>query len=152
MESFGRRVAKCRAELGWTQQVLSERLAMSRVAVSHIEADMSWPNERTVVLLAGLFGLEPHELAAGTTYPLAKAQRLPYVTARYTETDHQLALLGVELRWLEACAGTEDPRLLDERRQTLTEWRRRLQQLADGARVGEDRRRLWAALRALPAR
>ena len=37
------------------------------------------PGERTVALLAGLFKIEPHELVAGTDYPLAKAERLPVV-------------------------------------------------------------------------
>ena len=77
MDSFGRRVAKRRADLGWTQQALAERLGISRVALSHIEAEMTWPNERTVTLLAGLFRLEPHELVAGTNYPAAKGDRLP---------------------------------------------------------------------------
>src|SRR4051812_12589323 len=61
-QSLARRVAKLRAELGWTQQELSDRLGMSRAAVSHVEGGLSVPSERTVTLLAGLFHLEPHEL------------------------------------------------------------------------------------------
>ena len=76
---LGRRIADHRAKLGWTQPDLAERLGVSRVAVSHLEAGMSYPGERTVALLAGLFKLEPHELVAGTTYPTAKADRLPVV-------------------------------------------------------------------------
>ena len=34
MESLGRRIAKLRAELGWTQQELADRVAVSRVALS----------------------------------------------------------------------------------------------------------------------
>ena len=101
VESFGRRIAKLRADLGWTQQRLAERLGVSRVGLSHIEAGMSWPNERTVTLLAGVFRLEPHELVAGTDYPAAKAERLPLVAARYTEVDHHLALLAADLVWLD---------------------------------------------------
>ena len=77
LENLGRRIADLRAKLGLTQQELAERLGISRVAVSHLEAGMTVPGERTVVLLAGLFKVEPHELVAGTTYPLAKADRLP---------------------------------------------------------------------------
>jgi transcriptional regulator with XRE-family HTH domain len=95
-ESLGRRVADHRAKLGLTQQALAERLGISRVAVSHVEAGLSEPGERTVTLLAGVFKLEPHELVAGTTYPRAKADRLPLVAARYTEVEHQLALLAAE--------------------------------------------------------
>ena len=58
------------------------RLGVSRTAVSHTEAGLSIPGERTVALLAGLFGMEPHELVAGTDYPSAKAERLPVVVAR----------------------------------------------------------------------
>lgn len=100
-ERLGRRIAGHRAKLGWTQQELAERLAVSRVAVSHLESSLSAPGERTVALLAGVFGLEPHELVAGTDYPVAKADRLPLVVARHTELDLQLALLDLDLGWIE---------------------------------------------------
>jgi hypothetical protein len=83
------------------------------VALSHIEAGMSVPSERTVVLLAGLLHVEPHQLVQGTTYPIAKAERLPPSAPRYTELEHQLALLDLIL------AGRPNPterwtRVLDE--------------------------------------
>jgi transcriptional regulator with XRE-family HTH domain len=92
-DSLGRRIARLRAELGWTQQDLADRLAISRVAVSHLESEVSVPSERTVTLLAGVFKLEPHELVADTSYPVAKAERLPVVSCRYTEAELQLRLL-----------------------------------------------------------
>lgn len=107
-ENLGRRIAKLRAELGWTQQDLADRLAVSRVAVSHLEAGLSDPGERTVALLAGVFKVEPHDLVAGTTYPSAKAERLPVVAARYTEVEHQLALLDADLGWLERTNRRDD--------------------------------------------
>ena len=76
-EPLGHRIAKHRAELGWTQAELAERVGISRVALSHIESGISNPGERTVALLAGVFKVEPHELVAGTDYPQAKAERLP---------------------------------------------------------------------------
>lgn len=94
MENLGRRISALRGELGWTQQDLAERLAVSRVAVSHMEAGLSVPGERTVALLAGLFKMEPHELVEGTSYPPAKAERLPVVVPRYTESEMQLRLLA----------------------------------------------------------
>ena len=100
-ERLGRRIAAHRAKLGWTQQELAERLAVSRVAVSHLESSLSAPGERTVALLAGVFDLEPHELVAGTDYPVAKADRPPPVVARHTELDLQLALLDQDLGWIE---------------------------------------------------
>lgn len=98
-ETLGRRIAKLRARRGWTQARLAEQLAASRVAVSHFEMGLALPSERTIMLLAGLFKLEPHELIAGTGYPVAKAERLPAVACRYTEVEFQLALLQRDLEW-----------------------------------------------------
>ena len=133
MESLGRRIAKRRAELGWTQQELADRIAVSRVAVSHLESDLSTAGERTVALLAGVFGLEPHELVAGTRYPAAKADRLPLVVARYTEVELQCRLLDRDLAlfarsgdrslldgWPDVLAELHD-RVLDARQRTLVE-------------------------------
>ena len=92
-ERLGRRIARLRSELGWTQQELADRLGVSRVAVSHIEGGINVPGERTVTLLAGLFKCEPHDLVHATDYPSAKAERLPLVTTRYTEVELQLRLL-----------------------------------------------------------
>jgi transcriptional regulator with XRE-family HTH domain len=110
MTSLGRRIAKLRAELGWTQQELADRIAVSRVALSHLESDLSTAGERTVALLAGVFGMEPHDLVEGTTYPTAKADRLPLVVARHTEVELQCRLLD---RDLELHAATGDRALLE---------------------------------------
>src|SRR5581483_4436672 len=83
-DSLGRRIARLRADLGWTQQDLADRLGISRVAVSHLEAELSVPGERTVTLLAGVFKLEPHELVADTSYPRATAERLDEWPSRLT--------------------------------------------------------------------
>src|SRR5690606_3998637 len=48
-EVLGQRIARLRAQRGWTQQELAERLAASRVAVSHFEMGLAMPSERTVV-------------------------------------------------------------------------------------------------------
>lgn len=114
---LGRRIADLRAGLGWTQQELAERLGVSRVALSHLEAGMSWPGERTMALLAGLFKVEPHELIAGVSYPSGKAERLPVVVCRYTEVELQLRLLALD-----------EERGLDDRRRA--EWDERLGILA----------------------
>ena len=122
-EPLGQRIAQLRARLGWTQQDLAERLAASRVAVSHFEMGLAVPSERTIVLLAGLFGQEPHELVAGTNYPQAKAERLPTVACRYTEVELQIALLRRDLEWVA--------RLGDDqmRARVAAEWRARLAEL-----------------------
>ena len=132
--ALGQRIAQLRAELGWTQQELADRLAISRVAVSHLEAGMSTTGERTIALLAGLFKLEPHELVSGTNYPLAKAERLPVVVCRYTEVELQLRLLE-----LDEERGLDDARRSDwaERLRLLdksTHDRRESELLADARR------------------
>ena len=124
-ESIGKRIARLRQEKGYTQQSLAGRLAISRVAVSHIEADLSIPSERTITLLAGLFKCTPLDLVEGTTYPHAKAERLPYVVAWYTALEFDLALLKNDLEWLHK---DECGRLKDEVRRKwekcLSEWAR----------------------------
>jgi len=101
IESLGQRIARLRSEANWTQADLAARLGASRVAVSHFEMGLAQPSERTVVLLAGLFKVEPPDLVAGTTYPMAKQDRLPPIACRYTELDLQLALLQRDIAWLE---------------------------------------------------
>ena len=136
--NLGQRIAALRAGRGWTQQELAERLAISRVALSHLEAGMSTPGERTIALLAGLFKLEPHELVEGTNYPMAKAERLPVVVCRYTEVELQLRLLA-----LDEERGLDGPRRRD--------WLDRLRVLAkvthdreESALLDEARKRLRA--------
>jgi len=107
-ELFHRRVARLRAEGGWTQQEIAERLAISRVAVSHVESGLTVPSERTVTLLAGLFKREPGELVSDTDYPEARAERLPAVACRYTELELQLALLERDQHWLSQLTDTSD--------------------------------------------
>ena len=107
-QTIGKRIAQRRQEMGWTQQSLAERLAISRVAVSHIELDISIPGERTITLLAGLFKTTPHELVEGTTYPAAKADRLPLVSCCYTPLERDLALLENDLTWLQELGNTPD--------------------------------------------
>ncbi|HZQ29248.1 MAG TPA: helix-turn-helix transcriptional regulator [Acidimicrobiales bacterium] len=129
-DSLGRRIARLRADLGWTQQDLADRLGISRVAVSHLEAELSVPGERTVTLLAGVFKLEPHELVADTSYPRAKAERLPVVACRYTEVELQLRLLERDL----------------DTGQRLDEWPSRLTALVEFAHDRRERDALAQAL------
>jgi transcriptional regulator with XRE-family HTH domain len=99
-ESIGSRIARYRSAHGWTQQALANRLAISRVAVSHIEMDLTIPGERTITLLAGVFKQLPHELVEGTTYPMTKSERLPSITCCYTQLELDLAIMESDLEWL----------------------------------------------------
>lgn len=123
-EAIGKRIARLRSERGWTQQALAARLAISRVAVSHIEMDLSLPSERTVTLLAGMFKLSPYALVDGTTYPQAKAERLPAVVCCYTELELEIALLQNDLIWLDA-AGDHDG-YIHQTDRVLEKWRSRM--------------------------
>jgi len=137
-DQLGRRIARLRAQRDWTQQVLADRLAMSRVAVSLLEMDRALPSERTVTLLAGLFKLEPLELVEGTYYPEVKAERLPAVACRHTEMELQLALLRADLTWLGRLQGHADwPRLAREVRQR---WQETLESLAVIVRDAREQR------------
>jgi transcriptional regulator with XRE-family HTH domain len=129
--SLGQRIATLRVDRGWTQQQLADRLGISRVAVSHLETDLNTPSERTVALLAGLFRLEPHDLVAGTSYPVAKSDRLPLVVTRWTEVEHQLALLSRDLWWLDGADGGSKPAPRSVVDQVLGEWDTTLAKLAD---------------------
>lgn len=144
-ETLGQRIARLRCLLGWTQQELADRLAISRVAVSHLEVGLSIPSERTVVLLAGVFHLEPLELVDGTAYPEAKAERLPLVAARYTEIELQVALLQRDLEWLARLGRGSSAEALAG--QVRTEWRRRIAELTDRT-LDPGERRLLAEARA----
>jgi transcriptional regulator with XRE-family HTH domain len=131
---LGIRIGRLRTDLGLTQAELASRVAISRVALSNLESGRSVPGERTVALLAGVFGCEAFTLVAGTDYPVAKSERLPSVVARHTEVELQLALLDRDLRWLE---GAPAP----VARHVVAQWRRDLSAL-EAATVDQRQRAL----------
>ena len=142
-ETIGKRIARLRQASGWTQQALAARLAISRVAVSHLEMDLTIPGERTITLLAGLFKLTPYELVDGTSYPLAKAERLPQVTCAYTPLELDLALFDNDLSWLTHLDGPEAEHLA---RETHHKWAARLDRWA-AQTIDEREKDLLAAAR-----
>lgn len=124
-ERIGQRIAALRQKLGWTQQNMAERLAISRVAVSHIEADISIPGERTIALLAGLFKVSPHELVAGTTYPQGKVDRLPQIVCSYTKFEVDMALFNNDMTWAEKLIDATKREELE--RELSEKWKQRLE-------------------------
>ncbi len=64
-------------------------------------------SERTVVILSGVFGLAPLDLVSGTSYPLAKAERLPIIAALYTEVSLTLAVFQAESNLMKELAVPE---------------------------------------------
>lgn len=150
-QTIGKRIARLRHSHGWTQERLAERIAISRVAVSHIEMDLSTPSERTVALLAGVFKLSPQELVAGTTYPQGKSDRLPAAVCCYTELELDLALLYNDLEWLERLAHhcRDWPRLAaavhDRWLPRLAHWRHACVDAGERKRIETARRALHVA-------
>jgi transcriptional regulator with XRE-family HTH domain len=108
VDSIGKRLAYLRQKHGWTQQSLAYRLALSRVAISHMEMDLTLPSERTITLMAGVFKMSPIELVEGTSYPKAKAERLPVSTMTYSELELNYALLLNDTQWIDR---SEDPEI-----------------------------------------
>jgi transcriptional regulator with XRE-family HTH domain len=142
-EQLGARLARLRTAHGWTQQELAERIAVSRVAISHFEMDLQAPSERTIALLAGVFNCEPADLVAGTYYPPAKAERLPPVVARYTELEKELILLERDLDWLARVAHL--PQAQSVTLETLHGWLDWLAQQLDRAPERRSRQQLTDA-------
>jgi len=88
--------------------------------------------------------VEPHELVAGTTYPAAKADRLPLVAARHTEVELQLALFERDLRWLESAPAPMAA-------QVVCSWRRDLAALVGRTHDPRQRAMLQTAITSLAA-
>ena len=84
-----------------------------------------------------MFKVEPHELVDGTDYPVAKAERLPVVAARYTEAEHRLALLDAQL------AIADD---VQARQRVVTEAREQLRLLLERTHDVRERELLRARL------
>lgn len=147
VSSLATRIGVLRAGRDWTQQQLADRLGISRVAVSHLEAGINSPDARTVTLLAGLFDMEPHELVDGTDYPPAKADRLPLVVTRHTQVGHQIALMEADLAWISGPdALVTDPAA---RERVVTRWRSTLAKVATMVHDREEAALLAAARRRL---
>ncbi len=145
--SLATRIGVLRTRRGWTQQLLADRLGISRVAVSHLEAGINSPDARTVALLAGTFDMEPHDLVAGTDYPAAKGDRLPLVVTRHTEVEHQVALMDADLAWVTGPdAVVTDPAA---RERVVTRWRSTLAKLATVVHDPEEAALLAVARRRL---
>lgn len=155
-ETVGKRIARLRAEREWTQQALAQRLAVSRVAISHMEMDLTIPSERTITLLAGIFKLKPHELVQGTTYPQAKAEKLPLTTCSYTALEMDLAVFKNDLSWLERMDGApgwalQARRVKDRWQPALAGWLNSDLDSAEREQVQQALQRLQAACTARQA-
>jgi transcriptional regulator with XRE-family HTH domain len=142
-ETIGKRIARLRNQCGWSQQSLASRLAISRVAISHIEMDLIIPSERTISLLAGIFKISPHELVEGTTYPAAKAERLPSVVCSYTRFELEMMLLENDLTWLQRFLTSPD--FHRYAKETMQRWQPRLSGWLDQDLTNEERAQLLSA-------
>ena len=140
IERLGHRVGELRRKHGMTQQQMADRLAVSRVAVSHLESSLTQPSERTVILIAGLFKVEPWQLVRDTEYSQARAERLPGVVARYTQAEHLTAVVDSLIESLD----DPEPRAI---RRVLEPWRARVQAELESCRDERERALLIDARR-----
>ena len=146
---IGQRIARIRQSNGWTQEQLAERIAMSRVAISHIEMGLFVPSERTITLLAGVYKVSPLELVHDSSYPQAKADRLPHVVASYTSRELELALLKRDIDWLKRIVDVPERFRLSA--EVLQEWLPQIAVWLDGCQDEKERRELIRFRRALVA-
>ena len=65
--SFGRRVADCREQLGWTQKTLAEKAGLSVTFVSEIENDRRMPGTDALLALATALGSSLDYLVKGAS-------------------------------------------------------------------------------------
>jgi len=146
-ETIGQRIARLRLKNGLTQKQLADRIAVSRVAISHFEMGLTFPSERTITLIAGVFKLSPIELILETSYPHAKAVRLPASTPFYGELDLMLALFENDLVWLDRVIDCD----LHKKWVTLVraQWLPRLMSNFKQSLVPQDRQRIESAIHAL---
>jgi transcriptional regulator with XRE-family HTH domain len=129
LESIGKRIAYLRQKNGWTQQSLANRLAMSRVAISHIEMDLTIPSERSITLMAGLFKLSPLELVEGTSYPKAKAERLPEVANIATNLELLYQIQKNDAEWLARLDHSTQVAYLQQ--EILAKWSGRIEEFGE---------------------
>ena len=59
------RIKKLRNEKGWSQEMLAERAYVSRQTVSNWETDKCYPDVRSLIILADIFGVSLDELIKG---------------------------------------------------------------------------------------
>jgi len=89
MPTVGQRIKRARTKLNLTQQMLAERVNVTRVAVSEWERDLSLPRVNKAKMLACVLGLSETELT-----PLRGAGVVPL-------TDNGTTHRRVTLEWLE---------------------------------------------------
>jgi hypothetical protein len=74
---------------------------MSRLAISHIEMDLTIPSKRSSTSFNFVFKLSPIQLFEGTTYLRAKMERLPEIITTNTDLELNFALLKNDQEWID---------------------------------------------------
>lgn len=62
---LGKQIKKYRTERAWSQDVLSEKVYVSRQTISNWENDKSYPDVKSLVLLSEVFGVTLDQLIKG---------------------------------------------------------------------------------------
>lgn len=73
------RIQNLRKANGWSQEILAEKVGVSRQAVSKWESEQSLPDLEKVILLSDCFGVSADYLLKGTE-PAANTEKNPYAS------------------------------------------------------------------------
>lgn len=96
--AVGRTVAKKRAEAGFTQEQVAERLGLQREAVARVERGTAIPTIVRLAELAELFGCATKDLLEeSSTLPVDQANEMARMLKRVSLPDRQMLV-----NWLDA--------------------------------------------------
>ncbi|MBY4791620.1 helix-turn-helix domain-containing protein [Burkholderia multivorans] len=99
-QSVGRAIAKRRAEAGYTQEEVAEKLGLGRSAVARVEQGIAIPTVVRLVELAELFGCRVDDLLVeGSTRPDDQAARIAQQLAPLKADERQLLI-----EWMQSFA------------------------------------------------
>ena len=59
---LSKRIKELRTEKGWSQEVLAERIYVSRQTISNWETEKSYPDVQSLLILSNIFGVSLDDL------------------------------------------------------------------------------------------
>ena len=62
---LGNRIKELRTEKGWSQEILAERIYVSRQTISNWETEKSYPDVQSLLILGDIFGVSLDDLIKG---------------------------------------------------------------------------------------
>ena len=65
---LSKRIKELRTEKGWSQEVLAERIYVSRQTISNWETEKSYPDVQSLLILSNIFGVSLDDLIKATPH------------------------------------------------------------------------------------